>query len=46
MNVFPDLKDAALRFGKVSYTAVLYRVRHGWDPWLAVITPPNKKEIP
>lgn len=36
--------DAAHKYGVVTYTAALYRIKHGWDPWLAIITPPNQKE--
>jgi hypothetical protein len=39
-----SLPVAVEKFGAAHYNSVLYRIKHGWDPWLAIITPPNQKE--
>lgn len=38
--------DALLRFGKACDRTVRARIRHGWDAWTAIVTPPiqNKRK--
>lgn len=35
--------DAIRKYGVVTYTAALYRIKHGWDPWKAMTTPRDSK---